>query len=256
MNSRFLIFSVPKGTKATRVEIENNGRIVKIYCEKLMNDSNQKIENCFPIIEIGKTKADEIMNFEPKTDRQKAVKEATMRAINEGIMDFRVPIYSPSLSYSNEITFEKGKKPLVGKDENFWVKVAKEYNPEKNSRIGTETEYYVFLATLILFLIEKKGLKADEAWTEVCDYSENLGNFFDTKGGTHEFELTGSRPVDKWCDLGNTRKIIYNEEAKKYELAGGSYANLSFKHPLANTRLIREKDNMIYESTGWIIMDV
>ena len=79
---------------------------------------------------------DEFMQWEPKSDEIIEAKELIAEAIRSGVKNFYRPKYDPSFTDGRKgICFVPGKRPAVGKSYYWWFDTAKEYWPERNSRI-------------------------------------------------------------------------------------------------------------------------
>lgn len=199
---------------------------------------------------------DEFMKHEPKTKNERVFKEQVKNAIKSGLNDFYRPKYDPSFNEDcTSICYALGKKPAVGKSYNWWEKVAKEFNPERKSRLGTKTEYIAFLAVLIKELIAS-GKSVEWAWNAVCNDSKELGHYWNSKGAKHDFETTGSRDVCGWCDLANTCKILAEDkESGGFWLAGGYCFDGSLSNPLAFLWLNFSRNDGFNFSCGWIVLE-
>ena len=111
----------------------------------------------------------------------------------------------------------------------------KEYNPSRNSRQMTRTEY----ACRNLYLIQKFVESGYEiaAWEAVCDDSRKIGHYCNSDNPKNDFEPTGSREVCGFCDLGNAWKFLAEdpwEEAGCFWAAGGGYHDYSCNNPVAD----------------------
>ena len=187
----------------------------------------------------------------------KKFKKLLTNAIKSGLKDFYRPKLDPSFEDSkhDDICYSAGNKPAVGKSYNWWSKTAKAFCPERNSRLGTKTEYIVFLGVLIKRLVDE-GWKVAGAWYAVCNYSEDLGHYWNSKNSKHEFEDTGSREICGFFDLANTYKILAeDEEAGGLWLAGGNFKGNSYDIPLADLGHNGNQDNGHNRSVGWLVLE-
>jgi hypothetical protein len=198
---------------------------------------------------------DEFMQHEPKTEREKKFKALLTEVIAKGIKNFYRPKYDPSFIDDDEgIRFADRKKPAVGKSCNWWEKAAKEFNPERKSRLGTRLEYVAFLGVLIKALVAE-GKTIDWAWNAVCNDSKELGHYRDSENAKHRFESTGSRCIADFSDLANTYKILAeDEEAGGFWLAGGCYNDVSYLSPLAGLDHLTNRDLVGNLSVGWLVL--
>ena len=154
------------------------------------------------------------------------------------------------------ICYKAGMKPAVGKSANWWKEKAKEFMPEKDSRLGTTKERIAFLGLLIKYLIEEKGYTVANAWKAVCDQSKDLGHYWDSEDAKHGFEPTGSRPIGEWYDLANTGKITVDDVSGGFLLVGGNYYNNGNYYPLAGVVTFNYPNNNYFNSTGWLVLSV
>lgn len=197
---------------------------------------------------------DKFMNHIPKTKQEKNLMEEVKKVITVGMYDFWRPVCDPSLDNKGRICYEPGKMPAVDKSYNWWAKKAKEFFPERGSRLGTKSEYVAFLATLIKELVAT-GWKVADAWYAVCNDSKKLGHYRNSKDAKNGFESTGSREVCDWCDLGNVYKIVAEDkETGVFWVAGGCYYDGSDIGPLAvlYPSILRNIGNT--SGCGWIVL--
>lgn len=195
---------------------------------------------------------DKFMQWKPKTVIQEITKKLITEAICTGVKNFYRPKCDPSFSDDGKsICFVTGKRPAVGyKSFEWWVNVAKDYNPERNSRLGTRLEYGAFLGVLMKKLV-KEGKSVKWVWNSVCDVSHKLGHFSSSKNVKHFYELTGSRCICGFYDLGNTSKILADRiENHAFLLAGGSYDNAFYCY----LPLLHFSWNLC-DSVGWIVLE-
>lgn len=179
------------------------------------------------------------LKYEPRTDRQKQTKELFLDARVKGRLHaFTCMAIDPSLDpLTGEVVYQPGLLPAVGKSYNNWVAIFKNYAPERNSRVLTRTEGAGKNLELIRRLVTWKKVSVEAAWDAVCDHSAELGHFADSDNAQSCFELTGSREVCGFYDLGNVYKILAEdpwEEADGYWAAGGGFDLSSFNNPLAD----------------------
>ncbi len=246
----------------TRVKIK--GRKIEIFSiheglnQEEIKGTQEYIEKYFPIVKASTLSLeDEFLKHEPETNQQTRFKNALNSAIKSGLSDFRAQRMDACFDEEGNICFKAGMKPAVGKlSANDWKRVAKEFLPEKESRLGTTKERIAFLGLLIKYLIEEKGYKVKDAWKAVCDQSKDLGHYWDSENAKHEFEDTGSRQIGEWCDLGNTCKITEEDEASGFSLVGGCYFFSGDFYPLADVGSFGYPGGVYYRSVGWFVLSV
>lgn len=198
---------------------------------------------------------DDFMKHQPKTEKERDFKKKVETAIKNGLKDFWRPICDPSFDDNGRICYELDKEPAVGVGYSWWVENAKAFCPERGSRLGTKSEYIAFLATLIKELIAS-GQSVEWAWNAVCNDSKELGHYLNSENAKYLFEPTGSRCICGFYDLGNTCKILSEDEAGRLWIAGGYFYSDGFSCPLARLyrRTSRNNDDG-YRSVGWLVFD-
>lgn len=201
---------------------------------------------------------DEFMEYRPKTDAEERTKQLIDEAIRKGVKNFYRPKVDPSFTENEEnICFEPGKQPAVGKSYVWWMEEARKYKPNRFSRLGTRLEYGAFLGVLLKKLIEERKNVA-WAWNAVCNDSHELGHYWNSENSKYKIEPTGSRYICDFYDLANTFKILrdYGEEGEGWWLASGSYisggANSTISN-LVNIESWRCSDDTYY-AVGWIVL--
>lgn len=262
---------------ATENEIElsvQGERILEVN-QLILNDGKLEIqvktqgsiynENAFVLIEASKLSLeDKFMQHEPTSNNENKIRELLIEAINSGLKDFYRPKCDPTFTKDGGICYMTGMEkgiflyPAVDKCYSWWQKVAKEFKPERGSRLGTKTEYVAFLGVLIKKLIED-GWDVEDAWNAVCNDSTNLGHFFNSKNAKHQFETTGSREICGFYDLANTHKIVTGDERIRafivipvYYNADGRFTPLAY---IENVFYNQDRETILYNAVGWIILE-
>ena len=231
-------------------------QMVEEVIEEVVNET-KSFDNDFILIEAEKlSMKDTFMKYEPKTDRGKEAKALISAVIEKKVKNFYRPKCDPSFTEDGEgICFVSGKRPAVGKSYDWWHDVAKKYNPERNSRLGTKLQYGAILGVLIKNLVEE-GKNLEWAWNAVCNDSRELGHYWNSENAKHDFEPTGSRMICGFYDLANTYKILAeDEEAGGFWLAGGNYRKYGNNNPLADICHNCNRNNISDVSVGWIVLD-
>jgi len=203
---------------------------------------------------------DKFMRHNPVTDRQKEFKKELESVLWRGIKDFYKFSLDPSLSYNDELCFNAGKPPAIGKTFNWWDANAKSLYPAGNSRLGTKAEYVAFMGILIKRLVEEAGWNVSKAWKAVCDDSSKLGQYR-RKGvylSRYNRSITGFYNVLGFFDLANTYKVLtMADDTNAFWLASGCYDDYSDRHPLYSFQLCTHlESSTLIDSVGWIVMDV
>ncbi|MBP3284929.1 MAG: hypothetical protein J6M02_05470 [Clostridia bacterium] len=214
-------------------------------------------DGMFVLIEASKlSPEDAFLQYEPKTMMQELFKKRLVSAIKRGVKDFYRPRIDPSFTEDGTgICYKSGRKPAVGKSYNCWVDVAKNFNPDRKSRLGKRSEYVAFLGVLIKTLVAK-GWSVDEAWLTVCNDSKKLGHYRNSKNAKDDFELTGSREIGGFFDLANTYKVLADDEGMgAFWLAGGTFWNISYIYPLAYLDQYDYCNCNLDYSVGWLVLE-
>ena len=216
-------------------------------------------DNVFVLVEASKLSLDDkFMKHNPTTAKEKEFKELLTKVIRKGIKDFYRPKYDPSFNGDGTgVTFKAGNKPAVGKSDKWWKKVAREFMPERHSRLGTKSEYVAFLGVLIKKLVEDEKWSVAKAWDAVCNNSKELGHYWNSEDAKHRFEDTGMREICGFFDLANTFKILAEDEddcTGGFWLAGGDCGDYSDLYPLAD---LNRRTHLDYDrnfSVGWFVL--
>lgn len=212
-------------------------------------------EDTFIFIEAEKLSInDEFMKYTPKTESEYRLKEAIKSVIARKIKNFYKPKFDPSFSEDeNMISFVPNKKPAIGRTYKWWIKTAREYNPEHSSRLGTIFEYYAFLGVLIKKLVAT-GSDAEWAWNAVCNNSIELGHYKNSENAKCDVELTGSRDICGVCDLGNVYKMVAGYREYTFFRFGGCFYSFSYNEYLS--KFIHEScyGTDSYYGVGWIVL--
>lgn len=253
--------------KITRVNIIEGGTAIEVFsifecAEHLGNNkledvkgTPEYIEKYFPIVKASTLSLeDEFLKYEPETNSEEKIYVEITEAIRSGLSDFRVQRMDPSFDNDGNICYRAGLRPAIGVSAIWWQKNAKEFMPEKGSRLGTVKERVAFLALLIKYLIEKCNYSIREAWKAVCYQSKDLGHYRDYKEKTHDIEPTGSRQIGEWFDLANTCKIILDEVTGKLSLASGCYDDFGCGFPLASIYRCNNVTVKSDSNVGWIVL--
>jgi hypothetical protein len=200
---------------------------------------------------------DSFLNYISKSKEQMNFKEKILNVLmNEDIKNFRVQGYDPRLK-NNEIIFESGLLPELGKSPLWWEENAKNVLKSKNSRLGNENERLLFVAYILKRLVETNWNKISYCWHEICNDSVNIARYINnTLYYDFVYERTGDkRVVSEFSDLGNVSKIIKSSNDNKfYHVGGARYLN-SYEAPIINQSNINYPENNDNLAVGWIVMD-
>ena len=201
--------------------------------------------------------AGEWLNHQPTTRRQKETLNLYLDAKANGrLHTFTCMTIDPSVK-DGKLVYQKGLPIITGFSQNQWEKMLKDYNPSRNSRQMTRTEY----ACRNLFLIQKlvkSGYEIEEAWKVVCDDSRKIAYYCNPDNLKYVPEPTGSREVCGFCDLGNTWKLIAEDPwdvSGGFWAAGGCYSNDSNHDPVADLYHSYDVDNFSNGGVGMLALD-
>lgn len=215
------------------------------------------LEKYFPIVRASELSLeDDFLKHEPETYNQREFKNRLIKAIKTGLRDFRAQRMDASFEEGGNICYKTGIKPARGESANWWNTKAREFMPEKESRLGTTKERIAFLALIIKYLIEEKEYTVENAWKTVCDQSRDLGNYHNAEDAKRDFEATGSRQIGEWYDLANVYKITVDNENGGFSYVGGSCGDCGHEAPLANVDSFGDPDMRCSASSGWVVCSV
>lgn len=251
------------GQKIVRAEIIDNGHGIRYYTipeleSKKLQAGSKEFEEMFLIVDIENVSLqDSFMLYEPENNLGKRVKSNIIRAKELGMKNFRKPCMDPSFADDGEtIIYCAGERPALGQSPVWWNENAPKFMPEKNSRQIDDLEKDVSLGIIIKYLVEEEKYKVKDAWKDVCVNSKNIGHYHDSKNSKRALEMTGSRKVGKWYDLGNTCKIVKIRGASGFKVFGGDFGNNGGDFPLADASTIKWSHRVFSSSVGEIVTDV
>lgn len=194
---------------------------------------------------------DDFMKHRPQTAQERLFKINLTKVIKNGIGDFYRPTMDPSFANESckKIHYSAGELPAVGKYYQWWQEAV----DGTIWKLGTKSQYIAFLGVLIKTLVSK-GWKSGKAWNIVCNNSEELGHYCNSYNPKYQLEHTGSREICGFFDLGNTCKILANDDGTdKFLLAGGCYENYGDIYPLSNLRRCEEHAFVYRQSVAWLV---
>ncbi len=201
--------------------------------------------------------AGEWLEHQPTTQRQKETLALYQEAKAKGRLHaFTCMTVDPSIK-DGKLVYQKGLPIRTGFSQKQWAKMLKEYNPSRNSRQMTRTEYACRNLFLIQRLVES-GYKIEDAWRAVCDDSREIGHYCNSDNAKGDFEPTGSREVCGFCDLANAWKFIAEdpwEEAGGFWAAGGYYRGNSYSCPVADLYLNYDVYYYDFDGVGMLALD-
>lgn len=180
--------------------------------------------------------AGEWLEHKPTTRRQEETLTLYQDAKAKGrLHTFTCMTIDPSFE-EGRLVYQKGLQPEVNFTQENWSEKLKDYDPSRNSRQMTRTEYVCRNLFLIQKLV-KSGYEIKKAWEAICDSSKKLGNYWNPDNTNHDFEPTGSREVCGFCDLANTKKLLAKDPWDKtvgFWIAGASCFYYDINNSVAN----------------------
>lgn len=243
------------------------------------------ISDIFMPVKVSSLGIRDFVKYAPITENQEKFKQEIIGVISKGIKDFWHPKFDPAfcnfrteISFSSkwhkkqqekmleqkyihpinsEICYAPNKRPAIGKNYEWWNANAKDFWPDRSSRLGTKDEYIAFLGFILKKLI-LSGWNVNAAWYAICDDSRALGHYWDSPNAQKDdFERTGKREICGFCDLGNTMKILAPncEEDDGIWIAGGCYYDEGKYNPLADLFCFISPTIYHPEGVGWIILE-
>lgn len=233
---------------------------VKDVSKKTNTEKNEKTSRSVRspvLIEVSKLSLkDPFMQYMPESTQERLVKGMVFEVIARGIKDFYKPVCDPSLTKDGEhIFYEFGNLPAVEKSYDWWEKVAKNFCPERSSRLGTRLEYFGFLGVLLKNMV-LDGWDVKDAWEAVCVDSRGIGGYLNTPRTIFGLEPTGSREVCGFYDLANTHKILAEDgDGSGCWVFGGSHRSKSYRNPLAEELYFSYHTKFNPNAVGWIVFE-
>ncbi len=156
----------------------------------------------------------EWIEHKPTTMHQKRIMRIYQDAKGEGRLHaFTCMTIYPSVK-DGKLVYQKGLPVVTGFSQRDWEKMLKEFNPSRNSRQMTLTEYMCKILFIIQKLV-KSGYEIEAAWEMVCDASQKIGHYRNSYNAKDDFGPKGSRNVCGFYDLGNIGKLIATDPWKR-----------------------------------------
>lgn len=261
-------FSATEGTIITRGEILN---FDKLFGEVRVDQLSMK---------------DSFMKHSPTCGEEFRIKESIKEAKKIGMGNFYTPLLAPDLE-KNNIVYDCDDKRYIYQgfadymqyfrhrmpetEPVFWIEKFKELMPERNTRLGTQLQYDVFLGTLIKELVENQGCSVKNAWERICRNRKNT-SYLPLKlreksrvcamadGSIIEEQVTRvicrafPQSIGKWGDLDIPKFLAANED---YERFHKTYVGLYYEEA---TEIIPSMSEFIKcdeaeKAVGWLVMD-
>lgn len=203
---------------------------------------------------------DKFMSFDPKTAPETLIEPETLfkERLTEVILnepkDFYRPVFDPSFDEEENIVYEEGKRPAIGKSFKWWEEKAKEIG----GHIATRSEYIAFLGVLLKNLVED-GMPIPIAWSIICSDSSETEGSKQSKSPRHLIEDTGTGKLDCFYDLTNTYKLCKEDEYREtggFLIAGGLLFGDKTNYPISALGKCYEVDYKHQDAVGEIYFNL
>ena len=179
-----------------------------------------------------------------KNEREKSFLTRVKEAVKVVDYDYWIANIEPSVT-NGKIYYAEGNAVGIGFSSNQWKQMAKEYVPERGSRLSNEFELYIWYALRIV----------NGQWTldYVANDSSAAGNYWNAPGATHSMEKTGARECGGYRDgQGNSDKIVTCEGG--YAQVGGYCYDDGNDYPVAGVRYDDLPYVIIYYGSGVLVL--
>lgn len=179
-----------------------------------------------------------------ENDREKRFLTRVREAVKAVKYDYWIANLEPSVT-DGKIYYAEGNAVGVGFSSNQWSQMAKEYAPERGSRLSNEFELFIWYALRIV----------NRLWTldYVANDSSIRGNYRNSPEATHSMERSGARKCGGFCDgQGNSYKIVTREGG--YALVGGDYDSYGNLFPAADVSYNNGPDGIQNNSAGVLVL--
>ena len=241
---RKIVLEVPDGMYYTTTQGENGELIVRL----VPNSSEKPRDKAKFFTQITAEDRKKVKNWltkqKGKTDREKSFLTRVKEAVKAVNYDYWIANLEPSVT-DRKIYYAEGNAVGVGFSCNQWNQMAKEYAPERFSRLSNEHELYIWYALRIV----------NGQWTldYVANDSSSAGNYRNAPGATHSMEKTGARKCGGFCDgQGNSYKIVTREGG--YALVGGRYDFDGICFPVADVSYSNNSDYLQLNGSGVLVL--
>ena len=227
----------PEGMEYIITKGENGKRIIRLarldreFFTKITADDREKVKIWL---------AQQIA----KTSEENEFLDILKVAVREVDYDYWIANLEPSVEHG-KIRYEKGNNIAVGFCCSYWQKMAKEYDPQKGSRLCNLYELFIWYALRI----------ANKLWTldYVANNSSNSGNYMNSPSSAESMEKAGARVCGGYRDgQGNASKIVATERG--YLIIGGNYGSYGQFYPVASISYPYHPDSVQNFAVGVLIL--
>ena len=220
----------------------------------------------FELIEASKLSLeDNFMQYDPEQQSklddslksiQRQLKHFLVEIIEQGMKDFWAPRCDPSVDKDGRICYQMEVNHIYGKGYEWWIKSAKEFYPERRSRIGTRPEWVAFLGVLIKKLVAE-GKSVERAWWEVSYKVRQFLKPYEYENEEHRLEVREYFEVCGFLDLSISTKLLV-ENGNLWYAAYDRYNVFLYIRLMSNLNIGNGRDCTVTDGAhpvGWIIYD-
>lgn len=239
-----IVLKTPEGMHYALSPVENGEQILRL----VPNSSEKSRDKAKFFTLITSEDREKVKNWlakqKVKTKREKSFLERVKEAVEAVDYDYWIAHMEPSI-YKEKVYYEANQDVGVGFSANQWMKMAKEYAPERGSRLSNLHELFIWYALRIV-----NGL-----WTldYVANDSSSAGNYRNAPGAAGFMEKTGSRMCGGYRDgQGNYYKIVTREGG--YALVGSYYDTYGCYYPVSYIRYINIPDDVLKFCSGVLVI--
>lgn len=183
-------------------------------------------------------------NQKATTEAGKNFLKIIKNAIREINSDYWIATIEPSIK-DGKIHYIPEENVGLASSAFEWKRLAKGYNLQRCSRLGTLYELYLWYALRIV----------NGFWTfdEVTKDSSNVGNYCDSPNYSNCMDKSGAKIFGGYADgQGNTYKLV-NDEGK-FVIVGGAYINSGKATPIAYTNKEYFPNAIRYFSSAVVVL--
>ena len=179
-----------------------------------------------------------------KTDREKAFLKRVAESIQAVNYDYWIANLEPYVE-NGKIYYAENHDVGVKFSCNQWGQMARDYKPEKGSRLSNLHELFIWYALRIV----------NNLWTldYVANDSSSAGNYWNAPKSSKSMDKAGAKECGGYRDgQGNTFKFVTREGG--YALVGGGYFNNGNDYSVASVNHISYLNGIRYGGSGVLVL--
>ena len=179
-----------------------------------------------------------------KTDREKAFLKIVKEAVRNVNYDYCIANLEPSVE-KGKIYYAENHDVGVKFSCNQWGQMARDYKPERGSRLCNLHELFIWYALRIV----------NKLWTldYVANDSSSAGNYWNAPESSKAMDKTGAKECGGYRDgQGNTYKIVTREGG--YALVGGYYYLDGDLYPVADVFYYDFPNSILDHGSGILVL--